>query len=110
MPIEYLIYLSDKLNKIIKITLIILIIPFTILAVILGIGMIIFISLFLSGTICWWLSAFGLITEGNMFAFFTLAICAFFTILIYIFKEFISYWVKIKKIEEKKWKIKKTLI
>lgn len=79
MNIQQLYLILNKMSKVLKVARLISLIPITLI----GLAFEIFISIFLSGTICWWLAAFEIISENNKVIFDVFSIIIFLILLVY---------------------------
>lgn len=83
MNTQQLYLILNKLSKVLKVARLVSLIPITII----GLAFEIFISIFLSGTICWWLAAFEIISENNKILFYVFSIIIFLVLLVYSLTE-----------------------
>lgn len=86
------------MNKVLKVARLISLIPVTLI----GIAFEILISMFLSGTICWWLPAFEIISENNKIIFYLFNVIIFLILLVYSLIEILK--VLENKVKEKELK------
>ncbi|MDG4969492.1 hypothetical protein [Lactococcus lactis] len=98
MSIQQLYLIINKMNKVLKVARLISLIPVTLI----GIAFEILISMFLSGTICWWLAAFEIISENNKIIFYLFSVIIFLILLVYSLIEILK--VLENKIKEKELK------
>jgi len=98
MNIQQLYLILNKMSKILKVARLISLIPITLI----GIAFEIFISIFLSGTICWWLAAFGIISEDNKIIIYVFSAIIFLILLVYSLIEILRFLEN--KLKEKEFK------
>ncbi|WP_195363086.1 hypothetical protein [Lactococcus lactis] len=79
MNIQQLYLIINKMNKVLKVARLISLIPVTLI----GLAFEILTSMFLSGTICWWLAPFKIISENNKIIFYLFSVIIFLILLVY---------------------------